>query len=67
VQVHMHQLHVYHNTKLIAVHPLTNQKFNYQESHYLQATKLTLRFPEDRIREIAKDNLRKMGERYKHE
>jgi len=49
------------------VHPLTNQKFNYQESHYLQATKLTLRFPEDRIREIAKDNLRKMGERYKHE
>lgn len=67
VQVHMHQLHVYHSTKLIAVHSHTNHKFNYQESHYLQATRLTLRFPDDRIREIAKDNLRKMGERYKHE
>jgi hypothetical protein len=65
VQVYANQLHVYYSTKLIAVHPLTNQKLNYQEADYLQITRKTFRFGDDRIREIAKDNLRKIGDQYK--
>lgn len=67
VQVYANQLHVYYSTKLIAVHHLTNQKLNYQESDYLQITRKTFRFGDDKIREIAKDNLRKIGDRYKNE
>jgi len=65
VQVYANQLHVYYSTKLIAVHPLTNQKLNYQEVDYLQITRKTFRFGDDKIREIAKDNLRKIGDQYK--
>ena len=65
VQVYANLLHVYYSTKLIAVHPLTNQKLNYQEADYLQITRKTFRFGDDKIREIAKDNLRKIGDKYK--
>jgi hypothetical protein len=65
VQVYANQLHVYYSTKLIAVHPLTNQKLNYQETDYLQITRRTFKFADDRIRDIAKENLRKIGDHYK--
>lgn len=65
VQVYANQLHVYYSTKLIAVHQLTNQKLNYQETDYLQIARKTFKFGDDRIREIAKDNLRKIGDQYK--
>lgn len=67
IQVYANQLYVYYSTKLIAVHQLTNQKLNYQETDYLQITRKSFRFNDDKIREIAKDNLRKIGDRYKNE
>lgn len=67
VQVHLHQLHVYYSMKLITVHTLTQNKLNYQDSHYCQITRQSLRFKDDRIKEIAKDNLRKMGAKYQNE
>lgn len=65
IQVYANQLHVYYSTKLIAVHPLTNQKLNYQETDYLQITRRTFKFADDRICDIVKKNLRKIGDQYK--
>lgn len=64
LQVHDTQIHLYCNTKLVAVHSLSYKKLNYLESHYIEITKRTLPFEEDKIEEIAKENLKKIGEVY---
>ena len=65
LQVYDNQLHLYYNTKLVTVHFLSDHKLNYLESHYIEISKLTLPFDEKKIEEIAKENLKMIGERYK--
>lgn len=64
LQVHDHQIHLYFNTKLVAVHSLSGKKLNYLESHYIEIAKQTLPFDDDKIEEIAKENLNKIGALY---
>jgi len=64
LQVYDNQLHLYYNTTLITLHFISDYKLNYIESHYIEIAKLTLPFSEDKIEEIAKENLRVIGERY---
>lgn len=64
LQVHDNQIHLYFNMKLVAVHSLSYKKLNYLESHYIEIAKRTLAFGDDKIEEIAKDNLSKIGALY---
>lgn len=64
LQVHNSQIHLYSNMKLVAVHSLSYKKLNYLESHYIDIAKCTLPFDDDKIEEIAKDNLKKIGAAY---
>ena len=61
-QLHDLNAYVYFNTKLIAVHKLSEQKLNYTPEHYAEA--LSLKFPgkdSDEIREMAVNNLKLIG------
>ena len=60
-------LHIYHNTKLITMHKLSDKKLNYLESHYILISKRTLNEKYVDIDEIAKMNLKQIGEVYKNE
>lgn len=64
LQVHDNKIHLYSNTELVAMHSISDRKLNYLESHYIEITKKTLPFEEDRIEEIAKENLNKIGAIY---
>ena len=64
LQVHDQQIHLYCNTKLVCVHSLSHKKLNYLKSHYIEITKRTLPFDDDKIVEIAKENLKKIGALY---
>jgi len=64
LQVYDNQIHLYYNTKLVAVHSINNKKLNYLERHYIEIMKQTLRFEDKKIEAIAKENLKKIGEVY---
>lgn len=64
LQVHDYQIHLYYNTKLVCVHSLSHKKLNYLEAHYIDITKHTLPFDNEKIEEIAKENLKKIGALY---
>lgn len=64
LQVYDNQLHLYYNSLLVTIHFISEKKLNYLESHYIEIAKLTLPFEEKKIEEIAKENLRIIGERY---
>lgn len=64
LQVYDNQLHLYFNTKLVAVHLVSSKKMNYLKEHYIEILKLTLPFDNEDIENIAKENLNKIGERY---
>ncbi|NEZ01929.1 IS21 family transposase, partial [Bacillus shackletonii] len=64
LQVYDDQLWIYYNTELIAQHPISNKKLNYQEAHYQEALGVSMpRFPD--IDDLAKRNLAAIGEVYK--
>lgn len=65
LQYHDNRIHIYSNTKLVAVHDESSKKLNYLENHYIDIMKLTLPFNDDEIAIKAKENLEKIGERYK--
>lgn len=65
LQVYDNQLHLYYNTKLVTVHSISKYKLNYAEEHYIELLKITLPFDDKKIEKIAKENLNKIGERYK--
>lgn len=50
-------LHVYYNTTLVAIHPISSKKLNYLEKHYVAISKLTFRSDHCDIDAIAKNNL----------
>jgi len=64
LQVHDEKIHLYYNTKLVAMHSLNTKKLNYIETHYIEIAKRTLPFDDAKIEEIAKENLNKIGALY---
>lgn len=64
LQVYDNQIHLYHNMSLITIHNISDRKLNYFEDHYVDILKRTLNFDNDKIRQIAKENLKMIGERY---
>jgi len=65
LQVYDNQIHIYSNTNLVTIHSLSSKRLNYLEEHYTQIAKMTLPFDDDKIQNFAKENLKKIGERYK--
>lgn len=64
LQVYDDQLWIYYNTELIAQHPISYKKLNYQEDHYREALKISMpNYPD--IDDLAKKNLAAIGEVYK--
>lgn len=64
LQVYDNQLHLYYNTNVVTIHEIKNQKLNYHDSHYLQISSLTFKNNNYEMNEIAKNNLRMIGEIY---
>lgn len=66
LQAHDNHLHIYSNTSLVAMHEISTKRLNYLESNYIDIVKQTLNFHDDnKISEIAVNNLKMIGERYK--
>lgn len=64
-QVYDSNIYVYCNTKLIAMHALSNRKLNYSINHYIDA--LSCKYigkSSDEVRELAKQNLEIIGRIY---
>lgn len=64
LQVYDNQLHLYYNTSLVTIHEIKNQKLNYHDNHYLQISSLTFKNAKYEMNEIAKNNLKMIGEMY---
>ena len=67
IQVYDEQIHLYDHECLVAIHNLSSRKMNYTETHYIDILSKTLPFERDKLVEIARENLQKIGERYNHE
>lgn len=64
LQVFDEQIWIYYNTELIAKHPISQAKLNYQEVHYKEALGVSMpNYPD--IDDLAKRNLAAIGEVYK--
>lgn len=64
-QIHDFKLHIYSNTKLIALHNISNKKLNYESDHYEQILSLNFKGKsDDEIKDMAKKNLDLIGEMY---
>jgi transposase len=66
IQEHDSHLCVYYNKLLITIHPVSDKKLNYLHEHYVEIAKLTLPFSDDKIEEIAQENLERIGKRYEY-
>src|SRR5699024_948689 len=66
LQVYDNQIHVYYNTDLIVVHPVSNHKINFKHEHYVETLSNHLPYKDD-IDELALKNLAAMNEVYKNE
>lgn len=66
LQVYDNQIHVYYNTDLIAVHPISGQKMNFKHEHYVETLSNHLPYKDD-IDELALKNLSAINEVYKNE
>lgn len=64
LQIYEDYIHVYSNTKLIALHSVTERKINYQPEHYQSLAEKTNSFPKSMISERAKENLKTIGAMY---
>ena len=67
LQVYDNHLHVYYNTTLVAIHPISSKKLNYLEKHYVSISKLTFTKSKCDIDAIAKNNLQQIGALFEHE
>ncbi len=64
-QVHDSKIYIYFNTKLIAVHQISERKLNYQEEHYRDILSCTyIGKNSDEITDMAKQNLTVIGGAY---
>lgn len=64
LQVYDDYIHVYFNTKLIAMHSVSMNKINYDPEHYEQLARKTHSFSEADITKRAKENLKAIGALY---
>lgn len=67
LQVYDNHLHVYYNTSLVAIHPISSKKLNYLEKHYIAISKLTFNNDHCDIDAIAKNNLKQIGALFENE
>lgn len=67
LQAYDNQIHLYYNTELVTVHMINNCKMNYHTNHYEKILKQTLPQDDKKIAEIAKNNLKHIGERFKND
>lgn len=67
LQVYDNQLHLYYNTDLVTIHEIKNQHLNYHDNHYLKISTLTFKNQKYEMIELAKNNLKLIGEIYNHE
>ncbi|WP_040553282.1 Mu transposase domain-containing protein, partial [Peptoniphilus indolicus] len=65
LQVLDNKLYVYDNTKLVTIHKISHKKLNYHLEDYEEILSNTLKNKDSvAIKEIAKENLKKIGEIY---
>lgn len=67
LQVYDNQLHLYYNTDLVTIHEIKNQHLNYHDDHYLNISALTFKNEKYEMIEMARKNLKLIGEVYKNE
>ena len=67
LQVYDGYIHVYCNTKLITMHPLSAKKINYISEHYAAIARQSHVFREEDIMDRAKENLEIIGKVYEYE
>ncbi len=67
LQVHDNHLHVYYNTTLVTLHTISSKKINYQDTHYLELSKLTMPTKCEDITKLAKENLKLIGAMYQND
>lgn len=65
IQVFDDYIHVYYNINLVTIHQISNAKYNYQEDHYLQIYEMSFREKATEIRDLAKENLKLIGDVYR--
>jgi hypothetical protein len=64
IEPYDNKIYVYYNKKLITIHDISTKVLNYHENHYIEISKLTLPFDDEKIEEIARENLKKIGESF---
>lgn len=68
LQSYDNQIHLYFNTRLVSIHEISTKRLNYLKEHYIEISKQTLNFnDENKIEEIALNNLKAIGEKYNNE
>lgn len=68
LQSYDNQIHLYFNTKLVAIHDISTKRLNYLKDHYIDISKQTLGFEEEtKIENIALENLKAIGGKYSNE
>lgn len=64
-QIHDSKIYIYFNTKLIAMHNISDKKLNYEKDHYESILSMNYKGKNDEdIKEMAKNNLKLIGEIY---
>lgn len=56
------QLYIYHNSSLITVHSISQNRINYKNEHYKEALAARLKNNEDNINETAQKNLSRLNQ-----
>lgn len=64
LQIYDDYLHLYSNTKLVSIHQISQQKWNYHKEDYQKIYEMAFRDDNEKIKDIAKENLRNIGELY---
>lgn len=64
IQAYDNHLYVYYNTKQIATHRISQNKLNYQKSHYISILEASHAVNKDKIIATAINNLKILGEAY---
>ena len=67
LQVYDNYLHIYYNTTLVTLHPLSCKKLNYHERHYIAIAGQSHALKKENIEQYAKENLARIGEVYQYE
>jgi len=67
IQIYDRKIHLYYEDTLVAIHDISERKLNYIESHYIEILGNTLPYENIDLEKIAKENLKKIGEKYTHD